>query len=43
MADQLDVRKAFEAIAKIIGDREGVEIKVVAVREKEKENTKEPA
>ena len=30
----LNVQKIFETLAKIIGDREGVEIKVVAIRER---------
>lgn len=30
----LNVQKFFETLAKIIGDREGVEIKVVAIRER---------
>lgn len=31
-ANCLNVRKFFETLAKIVGDREGVEIKVVAIR-----------
>jgi len=30
----LNVQKFFETLAKIIGDREGVEIKVAAIRER---------
>lgn len=33
----LNVRKFYETLAKIIGDREGVEIKVVAVNKREPE------
>ncbi len=38
-ANSLDVQKFYETLAKIVGDREGVEIKVVAVREKETEKS----
>ena len=42
MADNVDIRKVFEAIAKIIGDREHVDITVVAIHKKgEQQNTKE--
>lgn len=42
MADKVDVRKVFQAIADIIGDREGVKIEVVSVRKKtEEEREKE--
>ncbi|WP_434132698.1 hypothetical protein KIAC18_000248 [Sporomusa sphaeroides] len=33
--NSLNVRKFYETLARIIGDREGVEIKVVAIRERE--------
>ncbi len=33
--NKLDVRKAFEAIANIIGDRYGMEIKVKDIKKKE--------
>lgn len=41
MADKIDARKAYEALAKIIGDREHIEIKLVSLKEKEtkEENT----
>lgn len=35
MADKIDARKAYEAIAAIIADREHVEIKLVDIRKKE--------
>lgn len=37
---KIDVNKAFEAIAKIIGEREHMDIKVIAVREKDKKQEK---
>lgn len=33
MAETLNVRKVFEAIAEILGDREGIRIEVVSVEE----------
>lgn len=41
--NKLDVRKAFEAIAQIIGDREHVEIVVKSIKEKEPETKEETA
>lgn len=35
----LNVQKFYETLARIIGDREGVEIRVVGIREKEAEET----
>ncbi|WP_275533081.1 hypothetical protein [Lachnoclostridium sp. An14] len=37
--NKLDIRKAFEAIAKIIGNRENVEIQVKEIRRKEEERS----
>lgn len=37
MADKIDARRAYEAIAAIIGDRENVEIKLVDLKKKEME------
>lgn len=37
--NRLDVRKAFEALAKIIGNRENVEIQVKEIRRKEEERS----
>lgn len=37
MADKIDARRAYEAIAAIIADREHVEIKLVDIRKKETE------
>jgi hypothetical protein len=37
-SNTLDVRKFYETLARIIGEREGVEIKVVAIREREPED-----
>lgn len=34
-ANCLNVSKFFETLAKIVGDRNGVEIKVVAIRERD--------
>lgn len=39
MTNTLNVKKAYEALARILGERENVKITVVAI--KEKENTKE--
>ena len=39
MADKVDVRRAFEAIAKIIGDREHVQITVEEIIPKEGKTT----
>lgn len=36
-ANTLNVRKAYEALARIIGERENVKITVVAIKEKEKQ------
>lgn len=38
-SNSLNVRKFYETLAKIVGDREGVEIKVVAIREREQAAT----
>ncbi len=38
-ANCLDIQKFYETLAKIVGDREGIEIKVVTVRERETEKT----
>jgi len=35
----LNIRKFYETLAKIIGDREGVEIKVISIRERQSEKS----
>lgn len=37
MADKIDARKAYEALAQIIGDREHVKIELVSLKEKKPE------
>lgn len=43
MADKIDARKAYEAIAAIIADRENVEIKLVGLKKKEETEEKDTA
>ncbi|MEG0591643.1 MAG: hypothetical protein RR496_08395 [Lachnospiraceae bacterium] len=40
MANELNIRKAFEAIAYIIGEREHVKITVTSIKKKEKSEEK---
>ncbi|TCL35619.1 hypothetical protein EV210_11183 [Anaerospora hongkongensis] len=35
----LDVQKFFETLAQIVGDREGVEIKVITIKERSSEKS----
>jgi len=39
MLAQLNIRKFLETLVKIIGDREGLEITVVAIRKRESEKS----
>lgn len=43
MADKIDARKAYEAIAAIIADRENVEIRLVGLKKKEETEEKDTA
>lgn len=41
MADKVDVKRAFEAIARIISEREHIPITVTGIKKKEENETKE--